>query len=58
MALDRTAVSETDEISGYISRPQPQSSWDPKRLTLAAVLYHPSLDIARAKLAEAQGAVV
>lgn len=34
------------------------SSWDLARLTLAAVYYHPELDIARAKLASAEAGVV
>ena len=35
-----------------------QPSWGLTRLTLAAVYYHPNLDIARAKLAEARAGVI
>ena len=35
-----------------------QPSWDLTRLTLAALYYHPNLDIARAKLAEARAGVI
>ncbi len=34
------------------------ASWDLTRLTLAALYYHPNLDIARAKLAEARAGVI
>lgn len=36
----------------------PSSSWDLNRLTLAAVYFHPDIQIAYAKLAEAQAGVV
>lgn len=36
----------------------PTSSWDLGRLTLAAIYYHPDLDVARTKLASARAGVI
>lgn len=52
------AVSQANGFADRTSHPRARPSWGLTNLTLAAVYYHPSLDIARAKLAEAQAAVV
>ncbi len=44
--------------SGEPGTAQPAAPWDLARLTLAALYYHPDLDIARARLASARAAVV
>ncbi|HVC55978.1 MAG TPA: TolC family protein [Stellaceae bacterium] len=45
-------------IAAELGKSEPASRWDLARLTLAALYYHPDLDIARARLAAARAAVV
>lgn len=51
----REFVSIALSINGTRAAP---SSWNLNRLTLAAIYYHPDLDIARAKLATARAGVI
>jgi cobalt-zinc-cadmium efflux system outer membrane protein len=56
--LTNPRLREFISVGAALSGREPSKpSWDLDRLTLAAVYYHPSLDIARAKLASARAGV-
>jgi len=58
-SLADTGLRSFEERSlGYTVSPWPPNAWDLQALSLAALYFNPSLDLVRARLATAKGAVV
>jgi outer membrane protein TolC len=57
-SLADTGLRSFEERMGYTVSSWPPKAWDLKALSLAALYFNPSLDLVRARLATAKGAVV
>ena len=58
-SLADTGVRSFEESNlGRPVSPWPRKSWDLQTLSLAAIYFNPALDLARARLATAEGAIV